>query len=56
MNAAMAPDILTVFLPASPLVRPITATLVRQIAGMGGDVSSFVPSPVAARLKKKFAR
>lgn len=56
MNAAMAPDILTVFLPASPLVRPITATLVRQIAGMGGDVSSFVPSPVAARLKKKIAR
>ncbi|HEY6384014.1 MAG TPA: pantetheine-phosphate adenylyltransferase [Pseudolabrys sp.] len=56
MNAAMAPDIQTVFLPASPLVRPITATLVRQIAGMGGDVSSFVPSPVAARLKKKFAR
>jgi pantetheine-phosphate adenylyltransferase len=56
MNAAMAPDILTVFLPASPLVRPITATLVRQIAGMGGDVSSFVPSPVVARLKKKFAR
>lgn len=56
MNAAMAPDILTVFLPASPLVRPITATLVRQIAGMGGDVSSFVPNSVAARLKKKFTR
>src|SRR5215475_5602710 len=56
MNAAMAPDVLTVFLPASPLVRPISATLVRQIAGMGGDVSSFVPSPVVARLKKKFAR
>jgi pantetheine-phosphate adenylyltransferase len=56
MNAAMAPDILTVFLPASPLVRPITATLVRQIAGMGGDISSFVPSSVAARLRKKFAR
>ena len=31
------------FLPASPTVRPITATLVRQIAGMGGDVSNFVP-------------
>src|SRR4051812_15024914 len=39
MNAAMAPDIQTMFLPASPLVRPITATLVRQIASMGGDVS-----------------
>jgi len=56
MNASMAPDIQTVFLPASPAVRPITATLVRQIAGMGGDVSAFVPAPVAARLKKKFAK
>ena len=56
MNASMAPDIQTVFLPASPAVRPITATLVRQIAGMGGDVSAFVPAGVAARLKKKFAK
>jgi pantetheine-phosphate adenylyltransferase len=56
MNAAMAKDIQTVFLPASPKVRPITATLVRQIAGMGGDVSDFVPKPVAARLKKKFRK
>jgi pantetheine-phosphate adenylyltransferase len=55
MNGAMAPEIQTVFLPAAPPVRPITATLVRQIAGMGGDVSSFVPALVAARLKKKFA-
>ena len=55
MNAAMAPGIQTIFLPASPLVRPITATLVRQIASMGGDVSQFVPSSVAARLKAKFA-
>ena len=55
MNGAMAPDVQTVFLPASPAVRPITATLVRQIAGMGGDVSAFVPIPVAARLKTKFA-
>ena len=56
MNEAMAPDVLTVFVPASPMVRPITATLVRQIAGMGGDVSAFVPTPVVARLKKKFPR
>ena len=56
MNAAMAGDVQTVFLPASPDVRPITATLVRQIAGMGGDVSAFVPSAVAAQLKKKFAK
>ena len=56
MNGAMAPEVQTVFLPASPMVRPITATLVRQIAGMGGDVSSFVPAAVVARLNKKFAR
>ena len=55
MNGTMMPDVQTVFLPASPAVRPITATLVRQIAGMGGDVSAFVPAPVLARLKKKFA-
>jgi pantetheine-phosphate adenylyltransferase len=56
MNAVMAPDVQTVFLPASPEVRPITATLVRQIASMGGDVSAFVPPQVAVRLKKKFAK
>ncbi|MGE3149639.1 MAG: pantetheine-phosphate adenylyltransferase [Pseudorhodoplanes sp.] len=54
MNGAMASDIQTVFLPASPAVRPITATLVRQIAKMGGDVSPFVPAAVAAQLKSKF--
>ena len=55
MNGTMAPDVQTVFLPASPVVRPITATLVRQIAAMGGDVSHFVPPLVADRLKAKFA-
>ena len=55
MNGAMAPEVQTVFVPASPDVRPITATLVRQIAAMGGDVSAFVPPSVAASLKTKFA-
>jgi len=55
MNGAMAPAIQTVFLPASPAVRPITATLVRQIAGMGGDIRPFVPGSVAARMKAKLA-
>ncbi len=56
MNEAMAPEIQTVFFPASPAVRPITATLVRQIASMGGDVSGFVPALVAERLRSKFER
>ncbi|RYX95683.1 MAG: pantetheine-phosphate adenylyltransferase [Bradyrhizobiaceae bacterium] len=55
MNETMAPDVQTVFLPASVGVRPITATLVRQIAAMGGDVSAFVPEAVASSLTSKFA-
>lgn len=55
MNAQMAPDIQTVFLPASLSSRPITATLVRQIAKMGGDVRSFVPASVADALAARFA-
>jgi pantetheine-phosphate adenylyltransferase len=55
MNETMAPEVHTVFVPASVAVRPITATLVRQIAKMGGDVSAFVPSSVAASLKTKLA-
>lgn len=54
MNGVLAPDMQTVFVPASPGTRPITATLVRQIAAMGGDISSFVPEPVRKALIKKF--
>jgi pantetheine-phosphate adenylyltransferase len=53
MNGAMAPSIGTVFLPASPGVRHITATLVRQIAQMGGNVSKFVSPGVASQLAGK---
>ncbi|MGL3605369.1 pantetheine-phosphate adenylyltransferase [Rhizobium sp. G187] len=56
MNATMAPELQTIFLPASTLSRPITATLVRQIAGIGGDVSAFVPGPVLAALNSKYGR
>jgi pantetheine-phosphate adenylyltransferase len=55
MNASLAPGIETVFLASSPNTRHIAASLVRQIAAMGGDVSSFVPPVVATALKKKFA-
>lgn len=56
MNAAMAGEVQTVFMPASPGVRHITATLVRQIAAMGGNVKPFVPPDVAKALKAKFAK
>jgi pantetheine-phosphate adenylyltransferase len=56
MNAALAPEIETVFLASTPGTRHIAASLVRQIAAMGGDVSSFVPPIVGAALKQKFSK
>ena len=56
MNRQMAPELQTIFLHAGTAFRPITATLVRQIAAMGGDVSAFVPAPVLAALKGKAKR
>ncbi len=53
MNNAMAPDIETVFVAASPGVRHIAANLVRQIALMGGDASPFVSAAVELRLRDK---
>ncbi|WP_116653772.1 pantetheine-phosphate adenylyltransferase [Pelagibacterium sediminicola] len=52
MNAQMAPEVQTVFVPSSPYVRHISATLVRQIAEMGGDVTPFVPRTVLKALGK----
>ncbi len=52
MNSAMRPELPTIFMPASVATRPISATLVRQIAAMGGDVTAFVPEPVAKALAK----
>jgi pantetheine-phosphate adenylyltransferase len=56
MNETMAPELQTVFLPASPSVRTITATLGRQIASMGGDIRPFVPAAVAGALTAKFTQ
>jgi pantetheine-phosphate adenylyltransferase len=53
MNGVMAPEVQTVFLPAGLNVRHITATLVRQVALMGGDVSAFAPPLVVEALRRK---
>jgi pantetheine-phosphate adenylyltransferase len=55
MNRVMVPQVETVFLAASPECRHIAASLVRQIAGMGGDVAAFVPHSVAAALKSRLS-
>ena len=53
MNGELAPEVATLFLPAAPPVRHIAASLVRQIAAMGGDVSAFVPARVAEQLTER---
>jgi pantetheine-phosphate adenylyltransferase len=56
MNGSMEPGVQTLFAPASPGARFVSATLVRQIAAMHGDVSAFVPPKVAEALKAKFRK
>lgn len=51
MNATMAPELRTVLVPATPALRHVSATYVRQIAAMGGDAGAFVPPAVARRLR-----
>ena len=43
MNYRMAPDIETVFLMASERHQFIASRLVKEVAALGGDISSFVP-------------
>jgi pantetheine-phosphate adenylyltransferase len=55
MNRSLYPDFETIFLTPSEQHMFISATLVREIASLGGDVSKFVDPRVEARLKVKVA-
>jgi len=55
MNARLKKDIETVFLTASEDTHFISSRFVKQIARLGGDVSSFVSPNIAAHLKAHFA-
>ena len=52
MNRSMAPDVETIFLPASPEVGFVSSTLVRQIVAMDGVVDPFVPASVLEEIIK----
>lgn len=52
MNRKMAPEIATIFLPARQEYSFISATLVREILMLGGDISQFVPNVVMNRLRE----
>ena len=53
MNRNLYPEMETVFLTPSEQHMFISATLVREIASLGGDVSEFVHPKVARKLKEK---
>ena len=49
----LAPDIETLFLTPSDKYLFLSATIVREIAVLGGDVSAFVHPATVARMKEK---
>ena len=53
MNQQLDRDIETVFLMADPRHQAIASRLVKEIVVLGGDISSFVSKPVAARLMER---
>ncbi len=55
-NADLAPDVDTVFLPTRTNYGFISASLVREIASHGGDVSRYAPPAVCEALKAKYGR
>lgn len=54
-NADLRPEIDTVFLPTRTHYGFISASLVREIASHGGDVSRYAPPVVCEALRAKFA-
>lgn len=54
-NAALAPEVETVFLVAAPSHVHVSGTLVRQVATLGGDASKLVPPAVGRALGARFA-
>jgi pantetheine-phosphate adenylyltransferase len=53
MNASLAPGVETVYLPTSAGWSFVSSSLVKEVAGFGGDVSQFVPDFVDAALKSR---
>ncbi|TGD72739.1 pantetheine-phosphate adenylyltransferase [Mangrovimicrobium sediminis] len=56
MNRAMYPEFESIFLTPSEHLSFISSSLVREIASMNGDITPFVPAPVAQALQERFKR
>jgi len=54
MNRAMSPDLESIFLTPKAKFSFLSSTLVREIASMGGEISSFVDPVIEKALKERF--
>ena len=54
MNRKLAPEIETIFLMPDETYTYLSSSIVKEIAKLGGDISSFVPARVRERLNKVF--
>lgn len=54
MNRDMAPDVETVFLMSGSAQIFVSSSILKDVAGHGGDVARHVPPAVASRLEEKF--
>jgi pantetheine-phosphate adenylyltransferase len=52
-NRSLAPNAETVFITADPQNMYVSSSLIRQIAGFGGDVSDFVPKNIVEEIEKR---
>ena len=56
MNRTLAPGVETLFLTPSDRYLFLSATIVREIAVLGGDIAAFVHPVTAARIRDKIGR
>jgi pantetheine-phosphate adenylyltransferase len=56
MNRRLAPGVETLFLTPSDKYLFLSATIVREIAVLGGDISAFVHPVTAERMREKIGR
>ena len=56
MNRSLAPEISTLFMMPDEKYMHLNSTVVKEIAALGGDMSTYVPEVVLAALKSKLSK
>ena len=56
MNRSLAPEISTIFMMPDEKYMHLNSTVVKEIASLGGDISSYVPEVVHTTLKSKLTK